>query len=201
MPGLKRSGVMILEGKKYISEEEAKEMAYVATSLKKIYKHPDVELRTVLGFFDFVKIGGWIFMMVFIWYPALAVLSAVVSGVFPIYFGPLIILYFIFMSWIFSGPVFPYYFRRKLYRKMLRNDGKISEKTFIHLNEVGVFLKTDGNTTAGIYWDNVSFVRFFPKCILFCPKGKRDLGVVLVRYYEQPVREFLSIYHSDIPIY
>ena len=155
---------MVLEGRKYISEEEAKEMAYVATSLKKIYKHRDVELRTVLGFFDFVKIGVWIYIMAFIWYPAL---SALVSGVFPIYFGPLIILYFIFMSSIFSGLVSPYYFRRKLYRKMLKNEGKISEKTFIHLNEVGVFLKTDGNTTAGIYWDNVAFVRFFPKCILF----------------------------------
>ena len=192
---------MVLEGIKYISEEEAKEMAYIAVSAYKIYKHPDVELRTTLGFSDWIKIGGWIFMMIYIWAPILSALVTDKAAFRSFSFIQIIIGLFIITILVSRWLLYPYYFGRKLYRKRIKNNGKISERTFIHLNEVGVFLKTDGNMTAGIYWDNVAFVRFFPRCIFFCPKGKRDLGVILIRYYEQPVREFLYNYHSEIPIY
>ena len=190
---------MVLEGRGITPEDEAKEMADVVFMTKELYGHPDAELKKIFGIYDLMEKCGLTCLLIFF---ASAILNAVVlseeSGkVYVLFFCLVIITISVFSIYIF----YLLYIRNKMCRKLIKTSAEMIGRSSILLNEEGVFLQTDGNTTSGIRWDRIDFVRFFSKCIIFFPNGGSGKVILISRYHEQPVREFLSIYHSDIPIY
>ena len=201
MPGLKRSGVMILEERR-MSKEELKEVANVCGMINKLYKNPKAELRNILGGLHLMIMVGWICLWLVVFVPVLygVIRFHGVKGGFELMLFCLYFLVF-WALYVYIYYINPYQIRKKMYRKMLKATAKMAGKLTILLNEEGVFLQTDGITTSSILWDKLGFVRFFPNCIFFFPREKRGTIIMMSKYHEQPVREFLSIYHSDIPIY
>ncbi len=189
---------MVLEERRFISEEEARERADVIFWMRKTCRFPQSKLENPFGACLILSCG--IFCLILggiVWkvYEVIRNGGGVVRGFIIVFF------YIALACFTCAEAFYPYYIRNKKYRELMKANSGGCGRDLVILNEVGVFHQADGKPTTDLRWEKVSFVRVYSKCILFCPQSGRGEAILVSGYHEQSVREFLSDNHIRIPIY
>ena len=201
MHGKKGNRVMLLE-EPDLSEETLKEMANVYGVANILHDHPEVKVEDALQSSYLAKSVVRICLLLVLFVSILCryiLRHGLKQGIWVLLLG--LLLLFFLIAFEYYSFIYQHLATRKTYRNLLKMQLGPTKRAKFLLDDEGAFMQFDGKKVRGIRWDGLAFVRFFPNCIIFFPRELHGTLIMLSKFNELPIREFLSTYHSEIPIY
>ena len=176
---------MVIESKRKMSKEEAKELTCVLMDASRLLANPGKKLANVFGFF----IKASIFIVVAILFFGYFLISgdrdvinltgACITGISVIFLV------------VFAAKV------NQVYKSLLKEDER---HTIITLDENGIDYEEVGNRKIQTTWKNVSCVRVFEKTVCILPKDITGFIFSMEKKHLDEVKVFLNEMQINVEV-